>query len=108
MVSFERVFEVIDLPQDIAEKENAIELRDVKGELEFNNVTFNYKVDESILLKDVKRYGKMENVKAVFSGGNDRRPQTAEEWSIVDRAVEMEAPQTPPKLTRPPKPETSP
>lgn len=71
MVSFERVFEVIDLPHDIAEKENAIELRDVKGELEFNNVTFNYKVDESILLKDVKRYGKMEDVKAVFSGTTD-------------------------------------
>ncbi len=71
MVSFERVFEVIDLPQDIAEKKDAIELRDVRGELEFKNVTFDYKVDESILLKDVKRYGKMENVTAVFSGGND-------------------------------------
>jgi ATP-binding cassette subfamily B protein len=87
MVSFERVFEVIDLPHDIVEKENAIELRDVKGELEFNNVTFNYKVDESILLKDVKRYGKVENVTAVFSGTTDRRPQTAENGpsSIVRR-----------------------
>ena len=68
MVSFERVFEIVDLPQDIAEKENAIELQDVKGELEFKDVTFNYKVDESILLKDVKRYGSMDNVKAVISG----------------------------------------
>ena len=68
MVSFERVFEVVDLPQDIVEKENAIELHDVRGELEFNNVTFNYKIDETKLLKDVKRYGKMEDVKAVFSG----------------------------------------
>jgi ATP-binding cassette subfamily B protein len=67
MVSFERVFEVIDLPQDIEEKENAIELRDVKGELEFDNVTFNYSIDESKLLKDVKRYGRMEDVKAVLS-----------------------------------------
>ncbi|GAB1471615.1 ABC transporter ATP-binding protein [Chloroflexota bacterium] len=70
MVSFERVFELVDLPHDIVEKENAIELKDVKGELEFNNITFNYKVDESILLKDVKRYGSMDNVKAVLSGGN--------------------------------------
>ncbi|HNH06523.1 MAG TPA: ABC transporter ATP-binding protein, partial [Anaerolineales bacterium] len=68
MVSFERVFEIVDLPQDIAEKENAIELQDVQGELEFKDVTFNYKVDESILLKDVKRYGSMDNVKAVISG----------------------------------------
>lgn len=84
MVSFERVFEVIDLPHDIAEKENAIELRDVKGELEFDNVTFNYKVDESILLKDVKRYGKMENVTAVFSGGNG-------DASTIKRRVERSA-----------------
>jgi ATP-binding cassette subfamily B protein len=88
MVSFERVFEVIDLPQDIAEKENAVVLHDVQGKLEFNNVTFNYKVDESILLKDVKRYGKMEDVKAVFSGGNgnDRGPKTADGHSRSDSA----------------------
>ena len=67
MVSFERVFEVIDLPQDIVEKENAIVLQDVRGELEFDNVTFNYRMDESLLLKDVKRYGKMEDVGAVLS-----------------------------------------
>ncbi len=67
MVSFERVFEVIDLPTDIPEKEDAIELRDVRGELEFDNVTFNYRVDDSKLLKDVKRYGRMEDVGAVLS-----------------------------------------
>lgn len=68
MVSFERVFEVIDLPLDIVEKQNAIPLRDARGELEFENVSFNYKVDESKLLSEVKRYGKMENVTAVISG----------------------------------------
>jgi len=67
MVSFERVFEIIDLPQDIAEKSNAIILHDAKGNLEFDHVNFNYSVDESKLLKDVKRYGRMEDVKAVFS-----------------------------------------
>ena len=67
MVSFERVFEVIDLPQDIVEKQNAIVLHDVRGEFEFDNVTFNYKVDESMLLKEVKRYGRHEDVDAVLS-----------------------------------------
>ncbi|HEX7621374.1 MAG TPA: ABC transporter ATP-binding protein [Anaerolineales bacterium] len=67
MVSFERVFEVIDLPRDIPEKENAIVLQNAQGNLEFDNVTFNYGVDESKLLKDVKRYGRMEDVGAVFS-----------------------------------------
>src|SRR5689334_21856048 len=65
MVSFERVFEVIDLPQDIEEKENAIELNDVQGELEFDGVTFNYHIDETKSLKDAKRYGRMDDVKAV-------------------------------------------
>jgi len=67
MVSFERVFEVIDLPLDIVEKEDAIELQGVRGELEFDNVTFNYSVDASKLLKDVKRYGRHEDVSAVLS-----------------------------------------
>jgi ATP-binding cassette subfamily B protein len=67
MVSFERVFEIVDLPLDIIEEENAIVLHDAKGELEFDNVNFNYQVDESKLLKDVKRYGKMEDVGAVLS-----------------------------------------
>ena len=67
MVSFERVFEIVDLPLDIIEKENAIVLHDVKGELEFDNVTFNYQVDSSKLLKDVKRYGRHEDVGAVLS-----------------------------------------
>ncbi len=69
MVSFERVFEVIDLPQDIVEKPDAIVLQDVRGDLEFENVTFNYSIDESKLLSEVKRYGKMDNVTAVLSGG---------------------------------------
>ncbi|MBI5840547.1 MAG: ABC transporter ATP-binding protein [Chloroflexi bacterium] len=79
MVSFERVFEVIDLPQDIAEKDPSTTLRtnEIKGELEFDNVTFNYRVDETKLLKDVKRYGKMEDVGAVLSlTDKDRGPKT--------------------------------
>ena len=67
MVSFERVFEVIDLPHDIVEKEDAVVLEDVKGELEFDKVTFNYHVDESMLLKEVKRYGRHQDVGAVLS-----------------------------------------
>ncbi len=77
MVSFERVFEIIDLPHDIVEKENALELRDVQGSLEFDNVTFNYQVDESKLLKDVKRYGRMDDVKTVLSGNDTKAEKRA-------------------------------
>jgi ATP-binding cassette, subfamily B, bacterial len=84
MVSFERVFEIIDLPQDIIEKENAVELGDVKGELEFDNVTFNYKVDESILLKEVKRYGRHEDVGAVLSLAEKSNGKKKDEESDSD------------------------
>ena len=95
MVSFERVFEIIDLPQDIAEKENAIELKDVRGELEFKDVDFNYKIDESILLKDVKRYGSMDNVRAVISGQSSADNKNSQigngDASAIKRRVERAA-----------------
>ncbi len=76
MVSFERVFELLDLPHDIVEMKDAHELKDVRGDLEFDNVIFNYDIDESKLLKDVKRYGRMEDVGAVLSlADKDREPQ---------------------------------
>ena len=72
MVSFERVFEIIDLPLDIVEKPDALELKVVRGELEFEDVSFNYSIDESKLLSQVKRFGKMEDVGAVLSGSPTR------------------------------------
>jgi ATP-binding cassette, subfamily B, bacterial len=68
VVSFERVFEVIDLPHDIEEKPDATVLTDVKGELNFEHVTFRYDVVGKALLSDVKRYGRMDNIGAVLSG----------------------------------------
>jgi ATP-binding cassette subfamily B protein len=67
VVSFERVFEVIDLPVDISEKTDAISLSMVRGDLEFDHVSFRYDLDESKLLSDVKRYGQMHNVTATLS-----------------------------------------
>lgn len=69
MVSFERVFEIIDLPHDIEEKKDALILKDVQGELTFENISFKYDGNENIMLKEVKRYGSMANVTAVMSGG---------------------------------------
>ncbi|MBL8103794.1 MAG: ABC transporter ATP-binding protein, partial [Anaerolineales bacterium] len=84
MVSFERVFELIDLPQDITEKENAIVLNDVQGQLEFDNVNFNYSIDDTKLLKDVKRYGKMEDVGAVLSLGEKSNGEKVTKNSASD------------------------
>jgi ATP-binding cassette, subfamily B, bacterial len=71
LVSFERVFEVIDLPTEITEKPDAIELVDTRGELVFDDVTFRYAMKEEFLLREVQRPGRMENVRAVLSEKGD-------------------------------------
>lgn len=42
MVSFERVFEVLDAPEAITEKPGAVDLVDARGTVEFDDVTFRY------------------------------------------------------------------
>ncbi len=69
MVSFERVFEIIDLPHDIEEKKDAHILSNAKGELTFEDIDFKYSINENIMLSEVKRYGSMADVTAVMSLG---------------------------------------
>lgn len=69
IVSFERVFEVIDLPLDISEQPNAVVLEGISGELVFEHVTFQYDSGENNLLSQVHRYGQMHEVTATLSGG---------------------------------------
>jgi ATP-binding cassette, subfamily B, bacterial len=73
MVSFERVFEIIDLPLEIADKPNAVQLRDVRGAISFHEVGFRYDVRGAVL-SEVRRYGRMDNVQAVLSGGVPTAP----------------------------------
>jgi ATP-binding cassette subfamily B protein len=68
LVSFERVFEVLDLPLEITQKPDAYVLQNVRGALEFDNVTFQYTVDDKMLLSDVRRYGQVQDVAGVLSG----------------------------------------
>lgn len=75
VVSFERVFEVIDLPPDIEEKADALSLSQVRGDLTFDHVSFQYDKEEKGLLSSVKRYGQMYEVAATLSlaGGKETR-----------------------------------
>jgi ATP-binding cassette subfamily B protein len=68
VVSFERVFEVIDLPAEIEEALEATVLKDVRGELVFEEVSFRYDPRSLTLLSNVERHGQMSNVSAVLSG----------------------------------------
>ena len=52
LASAKRVFDLLDEPEQIPDKENAVELTDVKGTVELSHVAFSY-VPEVPLLKDV-------------------------------------------------------
>ncbi len=79
MVSFERVFEVIDLPVELPEKPEAVTLNEVRGGIEFENVSFQYERGDEHLLSDVRRYGSMDNVTAVLSGAEGNGGEEEEE-----------------------------
>jgi len=68
LVSFERVFEVIDLPVEIDDKTGATVLQDVRGKLEFEDVSFKYDSGGKNLLNQVKRPDQMDSVLAPLSG----------------------------------------
>jgi ATP-binding cassette subfamily B protein len=69
MVSFERVFEVLDLPLDIDEKPGAEAPSSVAGEITFDNVSFDYaEGNEDLGLSTVKRMVRPDTVGGVFSG----------------------------------------
>jgi len=90
IVSFERVFEVIDLPFEVAEKPDATVLQKVNGLLEFEDVNFRYSIEEKSLLKDVRRYGQIQNVKTVLSARAVRNPAMARirrtrRWRCIPR-----------------------
>ncbi|MCU0486934.1 MAG: ABC transporter ATP-binding protein/permease [Anaerolineales bacterium] len=89
VVSFERVFEVIDLPQDIAEAPDALALQAVAGDLVFEAVTFRYQAGDQNLLSDVKRFGHMDDVTTVLSGqAKDAQPgpeASGQDGKLADR-----------------------
>ncbi len=53
MTGIERFCEIMDAPQDIVEKPDAKELKDVKGEIDFDNVTFHYSDDDTEVLSGI-------------------------------------------------------
>ena len=64
VVSFERVFEVLDLPVEIEEKVQAVELKDIQGEIRFEHVWFEYDDHPEDLLSEVKRFGSQSDARA--------------------------------------------
>ncbi|SER58591.1 ATP-binding cassette, subfamily B, MsbA [Gracilibacillus ureilyticus] len=53
IASMDRVFEFIDEKYDIKDKQNAQKLIEVRGEVEFDHVSFRYEDEEEIVLQDI-------------------------------------------------------
>ncbi|MDH5292324.1 MAG: ABC transporter ATP-binding protein/permease [Acidimicrobiia bacterium] len=56
LVSFERVFEVIDLATDLPDPHDGVELAEPEGRVEFDDVNFTYRSDGPEGLEGVKRF----------------------------------------------------
>jgi len=56
LVSFERVFEVLDLPLDVSQPANPLRMDSMKGAVEFRDVQFSYSAGNTGGLEPVRRY----------------------------------------------------
>lgn len=78
MVSFERVFEVLDMPIEIAEKPDAQPLQNVRGEVTFDHVFFSYGSNSKQAgLSTVPRYGEIDNDQGALSGDEPKEDSPA-------------------------------
>ncbi len=76
MVSFERVFEVLDIPVEIQEKPSAVTLDAVDGRIQFQNVSFSYqKEGDRVGLAEVARLGWGGDREAYLKRGKERQQE---------------------------------
>jgi ATP-binding cassette subfamily B protein len=70
LTGFERFMEILEIQPEIQDSPNAIEIRDVQGDVEFRNVGFRYRDDHAHVLKDISLNVKAgETIALVGSSG---------------------------------------
>ena len=83
LVSFERVFQVLDIPLDLPESPDARELVEVAGEVEFDGVWFQYPSERPEGLGSAQRFTPWDV--ASFDGDDESRGQAStREWALED------------------------
>lgn len=89
LVSFERVFEVIDMPGDIQERPDAVRLDSVSGRVDFDGVWFSYSQSGSGL-ESVRRYGWGGMTEDDLPGSK----VVSGDWALRDLSFRIEAGET--------------
>lgn len=83
LVSFERVFEVLDLEHDIRQVPDAVDLRPMQGAIEFDNVSFRYESDTPVGLGAAVRH--RADIDAEVGPGESTR-----RWALQDVSFRIE------------------
>jgi ATP-binding cassette subfamily B protein len=78
LVSFERVFEVLDLPLEVPEPAHPVSVNGARGAVEFDDVWFSYGEGGSDGLESVRRFSWM----GVTEGEDASQRQVADEWAL--------------------------
>jgi ATP-binding cassette subfamily B protein len=98
MVSFERVFEVLDLPIEIQDRPDSIELVDPRGAVHFDAVSFSYEdhQGESVGLEEQFRFTRRSHTTYVppkerqGAGEEEGVPESREtRWAVQDVSFEL-------------------
>ena len=85
MTGIERFAEIMDIEPDIKDEDGARELKDVKGEIEFKNVTFGY--GEDSVLTDINlKVGKGRSIALVGPSGGGKTTMC----SLIPRFYELD------------------
>jgi ATP-binding cassette subfamily B protein len=94
LVSFERVFEVLDLPQEITERTDAIRLVPMQGSITFEGVRFRYQTETPQGLDSVRRFRPWGRGERPAEGAEpimSSRPLAIEDVSFEIRSGELVA-----------------
>lgn len=88
LVSFERVFEVLDIPLEITVRQDPVSLKDVQGEIVFENVSFAYQGEGTEGLEEIARYSWRADQQAHLKRGktSEERP---EQTQLVEPGEEI-------------------
>ncbi|MCA9887250.1 MAG: ABC transporter ATP-binding protein [Anaerolineae bacterium] len=91
IVSFERVFEIVDLPLEIDEKPDAVHIGHTEGNLVFDDVTFAYD-NSSSSLSEAKRFWEADD-EGIHSGtvANQNNNSQAREIALKDVSFKIKS-----------------